>query len=93
MPVANVRTAFIAAAITYMLGNGVVSFYLRRKRRGIRMRRALAGVPFYLFRVSLRAQPPVGPGLKSLALLSDLAFFGAVVLGLIWLGNGGATDV
>jgi hypothetical protein len=79
--------AFAAAVITAVFGNLLV--YVLLTRRGVPVRFLWSGTPFYLYKLCVRAQPPVRPSVCRLALATNVAFIAAFVLGIVLF----ATDV
>ena len=71
---------FAAATVTAVIGNLIV--YTSLRRRGVPVRFIWAGIPFHLYGLCVRAQPPVKSSLRSLALATDIAFIAAFVLGI-----------
>ena len=63
-----------------ILGN--LTVYAMLSSRGVRMRGFLAGVPGYLYRVSVDAGPSVSNKLRYFSLSTSIAFLFAVLLGL-----------
>jgi hypothetical protein len=72
---------FVAAVLTAVVGNVIV--YVLLARRGIPIRFVWAGTPFYLYKLSVRAQPPVRPSISHLALATNVAWIVAFVLGYL----------
>jgi hypothetical protein len=79
--------ALVAAVVTAVFGNALV--YVLLSRRGVPIRFMWAGTPFYLYKLCVRAQPPVRRSLCRLALVTNVAFIAAFVLGFVLF----ATDV
>jgi hypothetical protein len=72
--------AFVAAGITAVFGNLLV--YILLTRQGVPAKFMWSGTPFYLYKVCVRAQPPVRRSLCRLALVTNVAFIAAFVLGI-----------
>jgi histidine triad (HIT) family protein len=76
--------AFLLSAAYALLANLAVYFALAG--RGVSMRAFWVGTPGYLYRVCVRAQPPVGASLRRIAFSSTIAFVLALALGIILFG-------
>ena len=77
--------AFVAAGLTAVLGNVLV--YILLSRRGVPINFMWSGTPFYLYKLCVHAQPPVPPSLCRLALVTNVAFIAAFVLGFLLFAN------
>jgi hypothetical protein len=74
----SLMALFALSVLFCVLGNAVV--YVLLRSRGVPASFTWAGTPFYLYGLCNRAQPPVPPFLRRLALATNLAFVLALVL-------------
>ena len=70
--------AFVAAVLFATVGNAVA--HVLPSRRGVAVKFFWSGTPFYLYGLCNRAQPPVPPLLRRLALATNLALIVAFLL-------------
>jgi hypothetical protein len=74
----SLMAAFALSGVFSVLGNALVCVLLRSQ--GVPVRFMRAGQPFYLYGLCNRAEPPVAPYLRRLALASNIAWIVAFLL-------------
>jgi hypothetical protein len=62
---------------------GNIAIYFILVRRGIPVRTIWAGTPTYLYRICVKASPPVGQRLRRFAFSTDVAFLVAMLMGIL----------
>jgi hypothetical protein len=76
--------AFASSVLYAVIGNVVVLLVLRRRNAPVRGWRS--GMPFYLYGVFSRLQPPASSTLRRFALSTNIGGFLAVALWLFFAG-------